>query len=506
MTLHHYQSQLADAANAGDGFARGNLDGDVQVAKAPIRDQVVLEWEAHCEPRLTPTHDVVGQAVASFFTRDGGEVYLTQDMIADVCRLSRSTVCKAIKDLVSVGRFRKRDLPTIEGNRGEAYRLTGEDTGWVPPAIGIAGRVTASEFTQIRRIQELETALRYFAGRYGGDHDFPDTVLVTLNNLSDDPEEIKRSEEFRKLDLENEAPTTVLSKTVNTALADRPKRSASQDQLNLIIMNQERTGLQDDDILASWPEIDRYSPVPAGLDPSLMTSLQANRTIQWLKRQQDAPVELSREAPERERVCTCPDTDQAAAPVAEVEEAAEEAWRATLAQLEMQLPRNTFDTWLKDTVGLVFDGMDLVVQVPSVVNIAWLEQRMYQTILRALRHSSGELLDIRFQVPAELGKCDMHPNGRRAPDMSARDVWEAALGELEMVLGRDIFDACQLQETEGVAFEGIDLVVQVPRKQAGMLDGPLRKPILEALRRCSGENLGVQLTFLAETPASEDES
>ena len=86
---------------------------------------------------------------------------------------------------------------------------------------------------------------------------------------------------------------------------------------------------------------------------------------------------------------------------------AKDIWTATLGQLQMELPKTTFDTWLKETEGLGFDGMDLLVQVPSVFTIAWLEQRMYQTILRALRQSSGELLDVRFQVsPQVVGEVD----------------------------------------------------------------------------------------------------
>jgi len=75
----------------------------------------------------------------------------------------------------------------------------------------------------------------------------------------------------------------------------------------------------------------------------------------------------------------------------------------------MELPRATFDTWLKDSEGMAFDGMDLLVQVPSVFTIAWLEQRMYQTILRALRQSSGELLDVRFRVSSDTGEEEMEP-------------------------------------------------------------------------------------------------
>ena len=75
----------------------------------------------------------------------------------------------------------------------------------------------------------------------------------------------------------------------------------------------------------------------------------------------------------------------------------------------MELPRTTFDTWLKETEGLSFDGTDLLVQVPSVFTIAWLEQRMYQTILRALRQASGDLLDVRFLVSGEVAVDEVQP-------------------------------------------------------------------------------------------------
>ena len=87
---------------------------------------------------------------------------------------------------------------------------------------------------------------------------------------------------------------------------------------------------------------------------------------------------------------------------------AEATWDAALGQLEMELPRATFETWLKETRGLGFEGIDLVVGVPSDFNIEWLEQRMYQTILRALRQSSGELFDVRFVVVVDPGTCPVH--------------------------------------------------------------------------------------------------
>ena len=84
-----------------------------------------------------------------------------------------------------------------------------------------------------------------------------------------------------------------------------------------------------------------------------------------------------------------------------VEVSARETWRATLGQLELELPRNTFDTWLKESEGIAFRDMDLLVTVPSVFVLELLEQRLYQTILRTLRQVSGRQYDVRFQVPAQ---------------------------------------------------------------------------------------------------------
>ena len=81
---------------------------------------------------------------------------------------------------------------------------------------------------------------------------------------------------------------------------------------------------------------------------------------------------------------------------------ARETWQATLGKLEVELPRNTFDTWLKESAGIGFQGMDLLVEVPSSFIIEWLEQRLYQTILRALRQSSGQPFDVRFQIAPQV--------------------------------------------------------------------------------------------------------
>ncbi|MSQ17796.1 MAG: chromosomal replication initiator protein DnaA [Dehalococcoidia bacterium] len=73
-------------------------------------------------------------------------------------------------------------------------------------------------------------------------------------------------------------------------------------------------------------------------------------------------------------------------------------WRRILGELEMQLPRPTFETWLKPTEGLSSDDRNFVVEVPSPFYIEWLERRIYQTIQRTVEKLMGAPLEVTFQV------------------------------------------------------------------------------------------------------------
>ena len=75
-----------------------------------------------------------------------------------------------------------------------------------------------------------------------------------------------------------------------------------------------------------------------------------------------------------------------------------EVWRAVLGELQLQLPRPTFETWLKQTDGISLDGQTLVVEVPTPFAVAWLERRMYQSIQKTVEKITHQPLDVQFQV------------------------------------------------------------------------------------------------------------
>lgn len=77
---------------------------------------------------------------------------------------------------------------------------------------------------------------------------------------------------------------------------------------------------------------------------------------------------------------------------------AKEIWEAVLGELQLQLTRTNYDTWLKDTVGLSQQGDQFVVGVPSPFAVEWLEKRLHSLIKKTLIGITGDELNVRFQI------------------------------------------------------------------------------------------------------------
>ena len=78
-----------------------------------------------------------------------------------------------------------------------------------------------------------------------------------------------------------------------------------------------------------------------------------------------------------------------------------EVWRAVLGDLQMQLPRPTFETWLKPTEGVAENGQVFVVEAPTAFAVEWLEKRMFHSLQRTLEKVAGQPLQLQLQVRSE---------------------------------------------------------------------------------------------------------
>ncbi|MBI1879679.1 MAG: chromosomal replication initiator protein DnaA [Chloroflexi bacterium] len=83
----------------------------------------------------------------------------------------------------------------------------------------------------------------------------------------------------------------------------------------------------------------------------------------------------------------------------------DQVWQATLGQLQLQMTRATFDTWIKDTRIVSQDSDRLIIGTKSAFAKDWLENRLITTISRAVAHVLGRAVNIQFTVdhlPAEV--------------------------------------------------------------------------------------------------------
>ena len=77
---------------------------------------------------------------------------------------------------------------------------------------------------------------------------------------------------------------------------------------------------------------------------------------------------------------------------------AKEVWQAALGELQLQVTRPSFETWLKDTVGIGHHDGEFIVGTPNAFAAEMLEQRMYSLISEAMERVTKGRVEVRFQV------------------------------------------------------------------------------------------------------------
>ena len=77
---------------------------------------------------------------------------------------------------------------------------------------------------------------------------------------------------------------------------------------------------------------------------------------------------------------------------------ADHAWQATLGELQLQLTKATFDTWVKNTHVLSCEDGTFLIGVHNGYAKDWLENRLLTTIKRTLIGIVGHTVDVKFIV------------------------------------------------------------------------------------------------------------
>lgn len=76
----------------------------------------------------------------------------------------------------------------------------------------------------------------------------------------------------------------------------------------------------------------------------------------------------------------------------------DQVWQAALGELQLQLAKSTYDTWLRDAALISHEDGAYVVGVENAYAKDWLENRLLSTIKRTLTGITGHAVEVRFVV------------------------------------------------------------------------------------------------------------
>src|SRR5262245_5607277 len=77
---------------------------------------------------------------------------------------------------------------------------------------------------------------------------------------------------------------------------------------------------------------------------------------------------------------------------------AEQAWQSVLGQLQIEMPRASFDTWVRDTKPVSYQDGTLTVGVRNAYARDWLDNRLASTVTRLLLGITNASVDVKFIV------------------------------------------------------------------------------------------------------------
>ena len=77
----------------------------------------------------------------------------------------------------------------------------------------------------------------------------------------------------------------------------------------------------------------------------------------------------------------------------------EELWQKTLQEIEKKISKPSFDTWLKSTRALSFEGNTIIVEAPNDFARDWLDGNYKELLTDIIDQLIGERVNIKFVIP-----------------------------------------------------------------------------------------------------------
>jgi len=122
---------------------------------------------------------------------------------------------------------------------------------------------------------------------------------------------------------------------------------------------------------------------------------------------------------------------------------ADQAWQSVLGQLQMEMPRASYDTWVRDTKPVSYLDGKLTVGVRNAYARDWLENRLASTVNRLLVGILNSTVDVNFIVNGQMNEVVVDEAPSLIPDQTPNipaSAYEQPVRSVNMN-PRYIFDA-----------------------------------------------------------------
>ena len=179
------------------------------------------------------------------------------------------------------------------------------------------------------------------------------------------------------------------------------------------------------------------------------------------------------------------------------ESTAREVWRAVLGDLQLQLPRPTFETWLKTTEGVAYDDNVFVVEVPNSFAVEWLERRMYHALQKTLRKVSGREFVLQLQVRSAGDFYAVEQPASASDQAASVTVTAQPLFEMRSFNPKYSFDSFVAGPSNQLALSASRAVAESPGQSYNPLylhsgSGLGKTHLLQAIgKRCASQGMSV---------------
>ncbi len=86
---------------------------------------------------------------------------------------------------------------------------------------------------------------------------------------------------------------------------------------------------------------------------------------------------------------------------------ADKAWEAAVGQLQVEMPKGTFDTWVAPLAFFAYEDGQFVIRAPSAYTLDWVNNRLKSTVTRLLTGMMNRTVEVQFvllDTPSEEAK------------------------------------------------------------------------------------------------------